>query len=122
MRIRCADVLFLWLILIAIPTRGSAQTTLGGSVEVGARFFPSEGLSAPQGQFFPVFQGTLQTARGSEHHRWRLNLFGRADVRDRRSSHADLREATWAWLPNQTWEVRGGILAEKWSFTESKPS
>src|SRR5215203_39161 len=119
MSIRCADVLFLWLILIAIPTRGSTQPTLGGSVEVGARFFPSEGLSAPQGQFFPVFQGTLQTARGSEHHRWRFNLFGRADVRDRRSSHADVREATWAWLPNQTWEMRGGILAEKWSFTES---
>jgi hypothetical protein len=72
--------------------------------------------TAQQKQFFPVFQGTLRADRVSErgHHHWRLNVFGRADVRDRRQSHAELREATWAWRPNQTWDVRGGILADEW--------
>jgi hypothetical protein len=114
-------VLCLWLILVGMPISVVAQTTLAGEIEFGSRFFPEDGLSARQKQFFPVFQGTLRADRVSErgNHHWRLNVFGRADVRDRRQSHAELREATWAWRPNQTWDVRGGILADEWGFTES---
>ena len=114
-------LLCVWLILVWMPVEVAAQTTLAGEIEVGARFFPEDGLAAKQRQLFPVVQGTLLAARVSErrNHHWRLNLFGRVDVRDQRQSHADVREATWAWRPRQTWDVRGGILADEWGFTES---
>src|SRR5215218_9057880 len=90
--------LCLWLILVGMPIPVVAQTTVAGEIEVGFRLFPEDGLSEQQKQFFPVIQGTLRAARVSErgNHHWRLNVFGRADVRDPRESHAELREATWA--------------------------
>ena len=114
-------LLCVWLILVSMPVEVAAQTTLAGEIEIGARLFPEDGFSPQQVQLFPVFQGTLLATRVSEqrNHHWRLNVFGRVDVRDQRQSHADVREATWTWRPNQTWNVRGGILADEWGFTES---